>query len=130
MEARIMIKDPMEAERVYHEFARWMLYYWGVPGREITSYGPLSIGVEALEKIRGEESNPDIEVKEDIFGIVTLTWRGIFTNGRMISMSLYPEGGGCLRARTGTGKPSRFFYSLHALRKYLPELVNFEEEDN
>ena len=130
MEARIMIKDPKEAERVYHEFARWMLHCWGAPSKEITTYGPLSIGVEALEKIRGEESNPDIEVKEDIFGIVTLTWRGIFSNGRMISMSLYPEGGGCLRARTGTGKPSRFFYSLPALRKYLPELVNFEEEEN
>ena len=130
MEARIMIKDPKEAERVYHEFARWMLHCWGIPGRKLFSYGPLSVGVEVLEKVRGEEPNPDIEVKEDIFGRVTLTWRGIFTNGRMISMSLYPEGGGCLRARTGTGRPSKFFYSLPALRKYLPELVNFEEEEN
>lgn len=130
MEARIMIKDPMEAERVYHEFARWMLYCWGDPSKEITTYGPLSVGAEVLEKVRGEEPNADIEVKEDIFGRVTLTWKGTFTNGRMISMSLYPEGGGCLRARTGTGEPSRFFYSLPALRKYLPELVNFEKEDN
>ena len=126
MDKRITIKDPREAERVYHEFARWMLHRWGVPGREITSYGPLSVGAEVLEKIWGEEPNADIEVKEDIFGRVTLTWKGTFTNGRMISMRLYPEGGGCLRARTGTGKPSRFFYSLPALRKYLPELVNFE----
>ena len=130
MDKRITIKDPMQAEKIYHEFARWMLHNWSIPGREITSYGPLSVGVEVLEKVRGEEPNPDIEVKEDIFGRVTLTWKGTFTNGRMISMSLYPEGGGCLRARTGTGEPSRFFYSLPALRKYLPELVNFGEEDN
>lgn len=129
MDKRITIKDPREAERVYHEFARWMLHHWGIRGREeITSYGPISIGVEVLKKVRRKEPNLDIEVKEDISGRVTLTWEGSFCT--MISMSLYPEGGGCLRARTGTGKPSRFFYSLPSLRKYLPALVNFEEEDN
>ena len=124
MEKKFIVINPDEALKMYHEFAMWMLHHWGVRGSEITSNEPLSIGVEVLKKVRGEEPNPEIEVKEDISGTVTLTWKGTFTNGRMISVSLYPEGGGCLQARTGTGKPSRFFYSLPLIEKYMPDLIN------
>lgn len=82
---------------------------------------------EAIDSMDPPDWRLDISLRLNPDKSITIEWRGRFTPRRCIAVTVFPDGTGTIRAKTGTGKPSSFF-GRSFLSEYLPDLCEIGEE--